>query len=245
MSILLKQRSVSEGVLHLLSKREVGIFDVVADMRSHNEVSNGDCVACCKLTAVVSQVLLHHIVVLLGKLDVSLDSGGLLVRCSEHEARELAEHVCEGVNDRVYVTACLEVPGVVVAIPDSELAEDGAKLSYSVLLAIICKDYLWEATTEFTSIAACLLGFPVRHVHSDLIVGLSVVLKHLSEGITASHTLEVPEGDTAWDDALLGDLLTTRLTCLSTGVATHLEFNLFGSDKIAVLWLISSLSLPP
>lgn len=114
-----------------------------------------------------------------------------------------------------------------------------------MLLAILSKDGLRETTTEFTSVAACLLGLPVGHVLGDLIVGLSVVLKHLSEGITASHTLEVPEGDTAWDDALLGDSLFTWLTCLSTGVATHLQFNLFGSDKIVVNLLISSLALAP
>ena len=190
----------------------------------------------------VGQISLNYFVVLLGRLDVSLDCGGLLVRWGEHEARELAKHVCESINDRVNVTARLEVPCVIVAIPDTKLTEDGAKLSYAVLLAIIKKDCLWEAATEFTSVACCLLSFPIRHVLGDLIVGLSVVLKHLSEGITATHSLEVPEGDSAWDDALLGDLFTTRLTCLSTGVATHLEFNLFGSDKIVVALLISSFS---
>ena len=209
-------------------------------MRGHHEVSDGDCVACCELTAMVGQVLLHNAVVLLGQLDVSLNGCGLLVGRSEHEARKLSEHVCEGVDNRVNVTACLEVPGVVVAIPDAELAEDGAKLGKSVLLAILSEDCLREAATEFTSVAACFLSFPIGHVFGDLIVGLSVVLKHLSEGITASHSLEVPEGDTAWDDALLGDFFATWLTCLSTGVATHLKFNLFGSDKIVVDLLISS-----
>ena len=211
-------------------------------MRGHHEVSNCDLIACCKLTAVVGQVPLHDCMVLLGQPDVSLDRGGLLVRWGEHEARKLAEHVCEGVNDRVDITERLVVPLVIVAIPDAERADDGAELGYALFLTIIGKDYLWEATTELTSVAACLLSLPIWHVLGFLNVGLSVVLKHLSEGITASHSLEVPESDTSRDDALRGDLLATRLTCLSTRVATHLKLNLFGSDKIVVSLLILSLA---
>ena len=68
-----------------------------------------------------------------------------------------------------------------------------------MLCSILSESGIWEATTEFATLATRLLSFPLWELHVDLFVRLSMVLEHLSEWVTPAHTINVEEGNLTGD----------------------------------------------
>ena len=88
------------------------------------------------------------------------------------------------------------------------MAKNGAELGQAVLNSVLSVSSLRQAATELSALTLALLSFPVRERVRHLLVGLSVVLKHLSEWVTSAISLKVVEGD------LARDTLTLDRVCL-------------------------------
>lgn len=143
----------------------------------------------------VGEVLLDQSVVFLGEFDKFLDVFILFVLRSEQDGRAQAKGIGPSVNNWVVIASALPVLGVVVAVPDAEHAEDSAELGEAHLLATDFALGIRQTATEFATLAGGLLGFPALWRLFNLLVGLSVVLEHHSEGIGTTVQTEVMELD--------------------------------------------------
>ena len=87
------------------------------------------------------------------------------------------------------------------------MTNDGSKLGHHMFGSVfIIESGLGEAAAEFTSFTSSFLCFPIRKRIAHLLVGLSVVLKHLREWVCSAHQIEVIEGDLARDTLTFGDV---------------------------------------
>ena len=171
------------------------VHEEVANPGGHDEVARAEAVATDVFAVVMAEVLLDQGVEQLGKSDEGIDVVLLLVLWSEQDGRALAEGIGPGVNDWVVIASALPVLGVVVAVPDAEHAEDSAELGKAHFLALDSALGLGETATEFATTAGGLLGLPALWRLIDLLVGLSVILKHHSEGVGTTVQTEVVELD--------------------------------------------------
>jgi len=80
---------------------------------------------------------------------------------------------------------------------------DSAELGHSVALAVDGDIGLGETAAKFTAVSISLHGLPCGWGEGALGVWLTVVLKHLSDGVSAALTdVEVFKGDGAGDVGL-------------------------------------------
>ena len=217
---------------------------VVGGVGSNDEVSNGDRVASDELASVVVEVGFDEAIELSDEGEESLECRLLSLWCSsKSNTGKFALKIGPGVDDWVNVAGLLPVSRVVVAIADTEGAEDSTELGHTVGLAIDLNESLWETATELTTISLSLSCFPAAEVKIGLLRRLTVVLEHLGEGITTSETLEVFPANGGRNDSFLSTLLGAGGGALGTwfsswcaGVATHLKkFYLIVIKIIALL----------
>ena len=103
----------------------------------------------------------------------------------------LRQEVGPCVDNRVGVAGLLPVLGVVVAVLDAERAEDGTKLSKTVLFATNSDGSLGETTTKLSTLALSLCCLPSLWIPRLLVVSLTVVLEKLFERATATLQAKV------------------------------------------------------
>ena len=181
---------------------------VIADVGCDNEVTDGDLVTSDELAAVMVEVGLDESVEFLDEGEESGEGSvfGLLI-WSKGDSSELSLEVRPGVNDGVDVASLSPVLRVVVTKSDTERAKDGTELGHASGLATLSDEGLRETATELTTISALLSVFPASEVKVGLLMGLSVILEHLSEGITTTETFEVFPFHLGLDKTFLASLL--------------------------------------
>ena len=103
-------------------------------------------------------------------------------------------------NDWIYITALCIVLRVVVTVANTEMAQNGTKLSQlNFLSLVVAIGGLWQTASELTTLTIFLFGIPFYHVVSIsyFVVRLSMVFKHLREGVTSAQPLQVIESHLA------------------------------------------------
>ena len=79
------------------------------------------------------QVIVHQSMEFLHKVDVCFYDAWLVLILREHDLCEEIKHVCERVDNRVYISTLLPALSVIVAVAYAKLAEYGTKLSQIAL----------------------------------------------------------------------------------------------------------------
>ena len=132
------------------------------------------------------QVILHQGMEFLHKVDVCFYDARFIFILREHDLCEKVEHVCECVNNGVYISTLLPALSVIVAVAYAELSEYRSKLSQSALYSTLSERSLGQATSELAALSSRFLCFPIALLQADFIVRLPVVLEHLPERISST-----------------------------------------------------------
>ena len=165
---------------------------VVADVGCDDEVTDSDLVASDEFATVMLEVGLDESVEFFDEGEESLEGLALrLLIWSKSDSAKLSLKIRPGVNEWVDVAGLSPVLRVVVAKADTERTQDSTELSHASGLATLSDVSLRETAAELTAVTALLSGFPASEVEVGLLVRLTVVLEHLSEGITTTETFEV------------------------------------------------------
>ena len=197
--------SIVKGGSERLGTGEHWVLEaVVADVSCDDEVTDSDLVASDELAAVMVEVGLDESVEFLDEGEESFEGFAFsLLIGSKSNSSELSLEIRPGVNEWVDIAGLSPVLRVVVAEADTERAQDSTELSHTSGLATLSDVGLRETTAELTAVTALLSGFPASEVKVGLLVGLSVILEHLSEGITTTETFEVFPANLGGDNTFL------------------------------------------
>ena len=187
--IRLELGSLSELSLNGRSNRALRVHDVVAHVGGQDEVGDGHLVARNILTAAVGQGLLDQAVELYQDLSELFKLLRLLLFGREKGSSSGVGDVAPSIDDRVAVAGGLPILGIVVAELDAEAVHDCAELG-QVLAAS------FDLRQSRSELALRLLA---RLHDSCFLNGLTSVLAHLLDGVSAAAALEVLELNLSWD----------------------------------------------